>query len=171
MTNLLVKKKLQMRRVRIPPTELIFVTNITNYIRGEKLSCLEILEKFWESLGNFGEILWNFENFCHNLRVFMWRKIEPKSTFVEKKMTNMRSDLLLNVWSDFNILFPTDLLDLLGLIGQPLQSREMRIGWEHFLYHIWVSFIVNWPCINKTIKGRHGLAIFTTINMEHCTIL
>ena len=25
--------------------------------KGEKLSCLEILEKFWESLGNFGEIL------------------------------------------------------------------------------------------------------------------
>ena len=25
------------------------------------------------------------QNFCHNLRVFMWRKIEPKSIFVEKK--------------------------------------------------------------------------------------
>ena len=25
------------------------------------------------------------QNFCHNLRDFMWRKIEPKSTFVEKK--------------------------------------------------------------------------------------
>ena len=24
------------------------------------------------------------QNFCHNLRAFMWRKIEPKSTFVEK---------------------------------------------------------------------------------------
>ena len=23
--------------------------------------------------------------FCQNLRAFMWRKIEPKSTFVEKK--------------------------------------------------------------------------------------
>ena len=23
--------------------------------------------------------------FCHNLRAFMWRKIEHKSTFVEKK--------------------------------------------------------------------------------------
>ena len=95
--------------------------------------------------------------FMQFLRAFMWRKIEPKSTFVEKKMTNMRSDLLLNVWSDFNILFPTDLLDLLGLIGQPLQSREMRIGWEHFLYHIWVSFIVNWPCINKRIKALQYL--------------
>ena len=27
----------------------------------------------------------NLCNFCHNLRAFMWRKIEPKSTFVEKK--------------------------------------------------------------------------------------
>ena len=24
-------------------------------------------------------------NFCHNLRVFIWRRIEPKSTFVEKR--------------------------------------------------------------------------------------
>ena len=59
-------------------TELIFVTNITNYICGEKLSCGEILEKCWEILRNFGK-------FCHNLRGFMWRKIEPKGTFVEKK--------------------------------------------------------------------------------------
>ena len=29
-----------------PNSELIFVTNITNYICGEKLSCGEILEKF-----------------------------------------------------------------------------------------------------------------------------
>ena len=26
------------------------------------------------------------QNLCHNLRVFMWRKIEPKSTFMEKKL-------------------------------------------------------------------------------------
>ena len=24
------------------------------------------------------------QNFCHNLHAFMWRKIEPKSKFVEK---------------------------------------------------------------------------------------
>ena len=30
-------------------------------------------------------------NFCHNIRAFVWRKIEPKSTFVENKMTNIRS--------------------------------------------------------------------------------
>ena len=123
----------------------------------KKLSCGEI-SAFYTEFEQFYGVLSKFMPFLFQI-------------YVEKKMTNMRSDLLLNVWSDFNILFPTDLLDLLGLIGQPLQSREMRIGWEHFLYHIWVSFIVNWPCINKTIKGRHGLAIFTTINMEHCTIL
>ena len=32
-----------------------------------------------------GEILGNVGKFCHNLCAFMWRKIEPKSTFVEKK--------------------------------------------------------------------------------------
>ena len=43
-----------------------FVTNITNYIRGEK-----IVEKFQLSI---------YDN-CRE----MWRKIEPKSTFVEKQ--------------------------------------------------------------------------------------
>ena len=56
-------------------SELIFVTNITNYIRGEKIV-------IWR---NFGYILGNLGNFCRNLGAFMWRKIEPKSTFVEKK--------------------------------------------------------------------------------------
>ena len=48
------------------------------------MSCGEILEKFWEILRNFGK-------FWHNLGAFIWRKIEPKRTFVEKKMTNIRS--------------------------------------------------------------------------------
>ena len=30
-------------------------------------------------------------NFCHNLRAFMWRKIEPKKYICGEKMTNMRS--------------------------------------------------------------------------------
>ena len=76
-------------------TDLIFVTNITKIIGGEKIvlwrnfsfPCMTIVgkwkisphvEKLWEILGYLGK-------FCHNLRVFMWRKIEPKSTFVEKK--------------------------------------------------------------------------------------
>ena len=61
----------------IVKTELIFVTNITNYICGEKLSC-------WEILGNFGEILGHFGTFCHNLRDSCGKKLSPKSTFVEK---------------------------------------------------------------------------------------
>ena len=58
-------------------TELIIVTkitNITNYICGEKI------------------VMWrNFGRFCHNLRAFMWRKIEPKKYSCVEKMTNMRS--------------------------------------------------------------------------------
>ena len=78
--------------------ELIFVTNITNYISGEKIAmwrnfsfpCMTIVGKLKisppvEKFGNFWEILRNFGKFCHNLRAFMWRKIEPKSTFVEKQ--------------------------------------------------------------------------------------
>ena len=57
--------------------ELIFVTNITNYIFGEKIV-------IWKILGNFGR-------FCHNLRAFMWRKIKPKKYICGEKMTNMRS--------------------------------------------------------------------------------
>ena len=40
--------------------------------------------KLWRYFGKFWEILGNFGRFCHNLRAFMWRKIESK-TFVEKK--------------------------------------------------------------------------------------
>ena len=81
-------------------TELIFVTNITNYIRGEKIvmwrnfsyPCMTIVEKFMEFYCNLCHFfaksvihcLFCREIFCHNLRAFMWRKIEPKSTFVEK---------------------------------------------------------------------------------------
>ena len=75
--------------------ELIFVTNITNYIRGEKIFHVEKFQLSMydnygeiENLEKFGknwEILRNFGKFCHNLRAFMWRKIEPKSTFLEKK--------------------------------------------------------------------------------------
>ena len=39
-----------------------------------------ILFTFW-----LWEILRNFGKFCHNLRAFIWGKIEPKSTFLEKK--------------------------------------------------------------------------------------
>ena len=59
-------------------TELIIVTkitNITNYICGEKI------------------VMWrNFGRFCHNLRAFMWRKIEPKKYICGEKNTNIRSE-------------------------------------------------------------------------------
>ena len=54
--------------------ELIFVTNITNHICGEKI------------------VMWrNFGRFCHSSRAFMWRKIEPKKYICGEKMTNIRS--------------------------------------------------------------------------------
>ena len=101
-------------------TDLIFVTNITNIISGEKIvmwrnfsfPCMTIVgklkisphvEKFQMSPHDRCGEIWNSPhlacvwcrkrrhichnlcNFCHNLGAFMWRKIEPKSTFVEKK--------------------------------------------------------------------------------------
>ena len=48
------------------------------------------MEKVWEILGYFGELR-KFVRFCHNLRAFMWRKIEPKKYICGEKMTNMRS--------------------------------------------------------------------------------
>ena len=94
-------------------SDLIFVTNTTNYIRAEKNCNVEKFQlSMYENCGeieNFstcGEIsvqLMGFycnlcrfvaksvihaalsRNFCHNLRGFIWRKIEPKSTFVDQK--------------------------------------------------------------------------------------
>ena len=71
--------------------ELIFVTNITNYICGEKIVMWKNLGKFWEfwrHFGKFWEILRNFGKFweiCHNLRAFMWRKIERKKYICGEK--------------------------------------------------------------------------------------
>ena len=48
-----------------------------------------------EILGNFGELFGNYGRFCHNLRAFMWRKIEPKKYICGEKMTIMRSDVML----------------------------------------------------------------------------
>ena len=77
-------------------SELIFVTNITNYISGKNCHVekfWEVLEKVWKMLRSFGKRLNNFGRFCHNLCVLMWRKIEPKKYICGEKMTNMRSAL------------------------------------------------------------------------------
>ena len=53
----------------------------------KKLSWGELLGnlgKFWRNFGTYWEILRKFGKFCHSLRAFMWRKIEPKGSFVEK---------------------------------------------------------------------------------------
>ena len=73
----------------------LYLSQISQIISVEK-NCH--VEKFWRNFWKlwrynwkFRELLRNFGKFCHNLRVFVWRKIKPKSTFVEKKMTHMRS--------------------------------------------------------------------------------
>ena len=92
--------------------ELIFVTNITNYICGEKIVMWKNLGKFWEfwrHFGKFWEILRNFGKFweiCHNLRPFMWRKIERKKYICGEKMTNMRSVSRLPHRPDFTRTHP-----------------------------------------------------------------
>ena len=65
---------------------LIFVTDITVYIRGGKIVMWRNFSfPCMTKLFACGEILGNVGKFCYNLCAFMWRKIEPKSTFVEKK--------------------------------------------------------------------------------------
>ena len=77
--------------------------DITVYIRGEnivmwrkiQLYIYDHCEEISVQLMGFYCNLYRFvaeyvihavlsRNFCHNLRAFMWRKIEPKSTYVEK---------------------------------------------------------------------------------------
>ena len=60
------------------------------------MSCVEILEKIWEILRHFGR-------FFHDLRAFMWRKIEPQKYICGEKMTNMMSeppDAQINLYGD-----------------------------------------------------------------------
>ena len=76
-------------------------------------------------------------NFCHNLRAFMWRKIVPKSTFVEKKMTNIRSENRHNSLANFFWLHCR--IRLYGSIftcgnaGQLTTSRQRRCKWRQKL--------------------------------------
>ena len=92
--------------------DLIFVTNIKNYIRGEKIvmwrnfsfPCMTIVENlktspyvekiqynWWGLIAIYAVFAKSVIHavllriFYHNLRAFMWRKIEPIRTFVEKK--------------------------------------------------------------------------------------
>ena len=66
----------------------------------KKLSCGDILGNFGAILGNVGEILENFGKFWEILGDFATiyalscgEKLSPKSTFVEQKMTKIRSAL------------------------------------------------------------------------------
>ena len=62
--------------------ELIFVTNITNYIHGGKIVT-------WRNIGKFWEILGNFEKVWEILPQFMRFHVEKdwaQKTFVENKL-------------------------------------------------------------------------------------
>ena len=75
-----------------PPTrQSSYLSQISQIIFVEiKLSCGEILGKFWKKFGKIWEILRKIGRFCHNLLAFMWREIEPKKYICGEKMTNMR---------------------------------------------------------------------------------
>ena len=66
------------------------------------------VEKIWDNLGNFGEIMGNFGRFCHNLLAFMWRKIVPKKYICGEKITNMRSGSLLLREREYHHLLPVN---------------------------------------------------------------
>ena len=72
--------------------ELIFVTNITNYICEEEIVTWRNFGKFSGKFGKFLEILGNIEKVWEMLEDFATlyahscgEKLSPKSTFVEKK--------------------------------------------------------------------------------------
>ena len=70
----------------IPKPELIFVTNITNYICGEKIVMWKNLGKnwkFWENLGNFEKFWEILGDFATIYALSCGEKLSPKSTFVE----------------------------------------------------------------------------------------
>ena len=80
----------------------------------KKLSCGEIFETFWEILRNFGR-------FCHILRDFTWRKIEPKMYICGEKMTNMRLG-----WEKRN----SPAAQLIDCALHKLHSPSAGLSWE-----------------------------------------
>ena len=62
--------------------ELIFVTNITNNICGEKIVMWRYFGKFWRNFGKFWEILGDFATIYP---LSCGEKLSQKSSFVEKK--------------------------------------------------------------------------------------
>ena len=81
----------------------------------------EIFGKIWEIFRNFGkywESLGDVGRFCHTLRAFMWRKIEPKKYICGEKMTNMRSGSIhfwvLSMFLNFKTSSPMMMLVLIS---------------------------------------------------------
>ena len=70
-----------MMRIGGDDADLIFVTNIRNYIRGEKSCCGEI-SAFYTEFEQFMEFYRSLGLFCSKS---MWRKISAEKICVEKK--------------------------------------------------------------------------------------
>ena len=97
----------------------------------------EILEKFWRNFGKFGEILRNLGKFCHNFRTFMWRKIEPISTFVEKNDKYKVCGIVWKIICTYAIIAKDCLLTLiksrlaLGTLGCSVGRHHAKNGPIH----------------------------------------
>ena len=70
--------------------------------------------------------------FCHNLRAFMWRKIEPKSTFVKKKW--QISGLMLGSFGFSISYFERDVRE--EHVSNITISNKVICGWVIFVHII-----------------------------------
>ena len=70
--------------------------------------------------------------FCHNLRAFMWRKIEPKSTFVQKKW--QISGLMLGSFGFSISYFERDVRE--EHVSNITISNKVICGWVIFVHII-----------------------------------
>ena len=65
--------------------ELIFVTNITNYIGEKKIVMWRNFGKFWRNLGNFEKFWEILGGFATIYALSCGEKLSLKSTYLEKK--------------------------------------------------------------------------------------
>ena len=96
-------------------------------------------------------------NFCHNLHAFMWRKVEPKSTFVEKKcqiwgLVCNKTDIFSNDGSMAGVIVEfwncgTIIIRKYGnhmsLIISTIHDLSVKVGlpWRHCRLCIWWAYI------------------------------
>ena len=90
-----------------------------------------------EKFGKIWEILRNLGKFCHNFRTFMWRKIEPISTFVEKNDKYKVCGIVWKIICTYAIIAKDCLLTLiksrlaLGTLGCSVGRHHAKNGPIH----------------------------------------